>query len=148
MDSPKGFDDREKGIKLAEKWGTKDNVPALIKMLHLPADKGNLSSGRIAQVNHQYQNGSGKYQDLMKRLAAEGFGTFALVFAGTAAIVVNEASTERRHPRRRGSHFRPDRPGHDLRGGRGLRGASEPGGDAGLFPGPAVSRRVRSCPTS
>src|SRR3954453_10506895 len=28
----------------------------------------------------------------MRRLAAEGFGTFALVFAGTGAVVVNEVS--------------------------------------------------------
>ena len=49
MDSPKGFDDREKGIKLAEKWGTKDNVPALIKMLELPLP-GDNNRRRLAMV--------------------------------------------------------------------------------------------------
>jgi glycerol uptake facilitator-like aquaporin len=35
---------------------------------------------------------------MMKKLAAEFFGTFILVFAGTGAIVINDVSTGRGSP--------------------------------------------------
>jgi aquaporin Z len=35
---------------------------------------------------------SARYPDIMRKLAAECFGTFALVFAGTGAIVINDVT--------------------------------------------------------
>jgi aquaporin Z len=40
-------------------------------------------------VPNETEQVQGRQPDLWRRLAAEGFGTFVLVFAGTAAVVVN-----------------------------------------------------------
>jgi HEAT repeat protein len=52
MENPKGFQDRDQALKIAEKWGTKENVPTLIKMLELPlpGDKGRRRLAMLALV--------------------------------------------------------------------------------------------------
>ena len=61
---------------------------------------------------------------MMRKVAAEVVGTFALVFAGTGAIVVNDLYGGAVTHVGRGPDVRPGRPGHDLRRGGRVRGAT------------------------
>ena len=83
---------------------------------------------------------------LARRLAAEFVGTFALVFAGCGAIMV-DAKTARARPRRRRDHLRARDHGDDLRGRAHLRRALQPGRHASRSRSAATSPGRARSPT-
>src|SRR4051794_26667360 len=50
------------------------------------------------------------YSSSMKKYVAEALGTFALVFAGTGAIVIKSSQQRRNYSRRHCPNIRPHRP--------------------------------------
>ena len=80
------------------------------------------------------------------RSLAEAIGTFALVFAGCGAIMVDR-QTARARPRRRRDQLRPRDHGHDLRRRPHLGRPLQPGGDVRVRRDPPLPARRASSPT-